>query len=403
MRIALTITELDPGGAEQCLAHLAIFLQSKGHEVAVFALGRTADNHLGESPDRNRLIRQLDRASIPWICGQARSWRSLPASVRWLRSELISFRPDVIQSMLFHANVVTAMANRRLGIPFFGGERVRQVPTWRRWSTRFAASRMEKLVCVSQSIAQDYRGWFGIPEGKLSVIPNGIPESDIQSPEPEAVRRDLGAIQMMRQQLSMAWPAPIPPEWLDPHVPVLLFAGRLSHQKGIESLVLHSEELLSRLPHCLLVILGDGPLKNSVQHRIAGSQVRSQIHCLGWQPNVGQWLLASDILLLPSLYEGMPNVVLEAMSAGRPVVCFDVEGIQELLGSEAHPQVVPRAHWDDFSGAVRAIIHDGELAKQLGRQNLQRVREQFLLTRQLERYEQFYLEAAGNPQVSTRP
>lgn len=403
MRIALTITELDPGGAEQCLAHLAMFLQSKGHEVAVFALGRTADNHLGESPDRNRLVRQLDCASIPWTCGQARSWRSLPASVRWLRSELINFQPDVIQSMLFHANVVTAMANRRLGIPFFGGERVRQVPTWRRWSTRFAASRMQKLVCVSQRIAQDYRGWFGIPEGKLAVIPNGIPQSDIHSPESETVRRDLGAIQMMRQQLSMAWPAPIPPEWMDPHVPVLLFAGRLSHQKGIESLVLHSEELLSRLPHCLLVILGDGPLKNSIQHRIAGSQVRSQIHCLGWQPNVGQWLLASDILLLPSLYEGMPNVVLEAMSAGRPVVCFDVEGIQELLGSEAHPQVVPRARWDDFSGAVRAIIHDGELAKQLGRQNLQRVRERFLLTRQLERYEQFYLEAAGNSQVSTRP
>lgn len=368
VRVALTITELEPGGAEQCLAQLATFLHRQGHHVVVVTLGHTPQRSLGGSPDRNALRRWLATQSIPVKSGNATSLPSLFKTVAWLRQELRDFKPDIVQSMLFHANVVTAAANNGLSSLLIGGERVKQVGWMRGHLTRWASRRMSKVVCVSQSVADDCQRRLRIPSEKLVVIPNGIETEN--TPAEFTCELPFGS-----------------------DAPLLLFAGRLSEQKGILQLLQMAQQLLSKLPAHHLVILGDGPLKARVQQIVADQPIGSRIHVLGWQPNVRQWMQRSELILVPSLYEGMPNVVLEAMSQSRPVVCFDVEGVRELLADGAAQQIARAADWSEFIHAAQQIVSDRELASRLGQANFSRVQQEFRLTDQLLKYERLYLNA----------
>jgi glycosyltransferase involved in cell wall biosynthesis len=368
VRIALTITELDPGGAEQCLVHLACYLKGRGHEVEVFALGATPHRTLGASPQREALTEQLDRAGVPWKCGPARGAASVLTATRWLQTELIRMQPEIIQSMLFHGNVVTALANRRLKKPHIGGARVSQTQWWRRQAQHWAVGKMRMLVCVSQQVADHCQQIEGIPRQKLVVIPNGIAERKNQDPStrPTALQACLPS----------------------PQTPFLLFVGRLNQQKGIDALLQQLDAILEPLADYHFVLLGDGPMMQTLRDLIQASQCGPRVHLLGWQPAAHTWMPHARLLLLPSRYEGMPNVVLEAMQAGIPVVTFHVEGISELLG-EDNLQVVTDGI-PQFIRRIHQLSTDSTLARKLAQQNMQRVAENFRLEDQLAKYERLY-------------
>ena len=94
--------------------------------------------------------------------------------------------------------------------------------------------------------------------------------------------------------------------------------------------------------------------------------IADRVHFVGWRPDVPELLAASDLLVLPSAWEGMPNVVLEAMASGLPVVASDVEGVRELLGAAGAEQTVPYADTQALAEAVVRLIHDRELAAAIG-------------------------------------
>ena len=114
--------------------------------------------------------------------------------------------------------------------------------------------------------------------------------------------------------------------------------------------------------------------------------IAERIHFAGWQPAVPEILLASDLMVLPSRWEGMPNVLLEAMACGRPVVCSAAEGVAEVLGPLADSQTAPIGNLQVLVRKTLAIIHNPDLARQLGRQNQQRVRDHFSLDEVVRRY-----------------
>lgn len=368
VRIALTITELDPGGAEKCLVQLAIYLAGRGHEVEVIALGPTPNSSLGSSPNRTLLTDELTQAGVPWKLGNAAGLLSLPRVVRWLRTELQRIQPDIVQSMLFHANVVTALANRKLAIPHFGGARVGEPSRLRRMAEQWAAGRMHKMVCVSQEVANQCAGT--IPQDKLVIIPNGIPAAEFSlavCDRPAELRQILPSDQ----------------------TPYFIFVGRLSEQKGILPLITKADLLLENLPDHHLILLGDGPLRSEIQESLSKSRNATRVHLLGWRPQAIPWIAHSRALLLPSRYEGMPNVVLEAMSVGRPVVVFAVEGVAELLGEQSE-QIV---HGDlaQFIGRVHQFANSDKIAS-LGVENRKRAEALFRLEDQHAKYEQLYLD-----------
>ncbi len=386
MRIALTITELDPGGAEKCLVQLAIYLAGRGHEVEVIALGPTPNNSLGSSPDRRLLTDQLTQAGVPWKSGNAGGALSLPRVVRWLRTELLRIQPDIVQSMLFHANVVTALANRKLAMPHIGGVRVSQPSRLRRWAEAWAAERMHKMVCVSQEVATQCAG--SIPQDKLVVIPNGISAEGFSH---STLQRPAELRQILPSE----------------RTPYFIFVGRLSEQKGILPLMKNVDRLLDSLPDHHMVLLGDGPLRTQIHDTLNKSANANRVHLLGWRPQAVPWIAQSCALLLPSRYEGMPNVVLEAMSVGRPVVVFAVEGVAELLGEQSE-QIV---HGDmtQFIERIHQFANSDKI-ESLGVENRTRAEALFRLEDQHAKYEQLYLDclqssktAKGQQKRNSRP
>ncbi len=164
MRIALTITELDPGGAELCLTELALYLNQQGHTVKVCSIGPRP------ATGRDVLVQRLTAASIEVTFGQARNWTQWLRALRWLKAELNTFRPDIVQSMLWHANLLTASALWSEHTPVIGGMRVSE-PRSSRWRLeRWASRRLQRIVCVSQDVYEHALHKERIEAKKLLVI-----------------------------------------------------------------------------------------------------------------------------------------------------------------------------------------------------------------------------------------
>ena len=125
MRIDLVITELDTGGAERCCVELAGFLKARGHEVRVIALGPIP------TVEQAALLRLLESAGIEsHFLGGRHGWM-LPIIAWKLRALLKANRPDVVQSFLWHANILAALVVHAFKIPLVGGERVAEPRRWR--------------------------------------------------------------------------------------------------------------------------------------------------------------------------------------------------------------------------------------------------------------------------------
>jgi glycosyltransferase involved in cell wall biosynthesis len=115
------------------------------------------------------------------------------------------------------------------------------------------------------------------------------------------------------------------------------------------------------------------------------------VHFAGWRPDVAEILAAADALVLPSRWEGMPNVVLEAMAAGKPVVTRCVEGVAELLGDLPSEQVVEQS--DEKEAIADRLIHfiqNPQFAADIGSRNQKKVAAQFSIEAMVAQYEQLY-------------
>lgn len=124
---------------------------------------------------------------------------------------------------------------------------------------------------------------------------------------------------------------------LDPAAKILLYAGRLDVRKGLRELVEAVAALRARQPDLLCYLLGDGPDRSLLEQLIARHGAQDAVHFIPAAPTetVAQWMAACDVFTLPSYKEGCPNVVLEALASGRPVVATDVGGIPELMDSSS--------------------------------------------------------------------
>lgn len=361
VRIAIVITELDTGGAERCATELAIFLARRGHEVRVLALGPPP------VAPRDELVQRLVSAGIEARFGGAIGSLHARRAVRWLRKQLSEFSPDVVQSILWHANVCSAVAMMGTSARLIGGMRVSEPRRWRWPLERMAARRMERVVCVSEDVKRHAEKRQRMPAKKLTVIPNGIdiPEIPIESKH-QAEGHSI------------------------------VFVGRLEPQKGIAPLIERLPKLLEKMPAWKLTIVGSGSLQSRLMASVQTVGLTDRIHFAGWQPQAVGWMSKSQIVILPAIYEGMPNVLLEAMSVGRPFVAFAVDGVAQLLADGypstlAEAQLVGPGDWHQFIAQVRALADNPSLRSECGLANQAHVNSHFRLSDQLAKYEKIYL------------
>lgn len=366
MRVDLTITELDVGGAERCATELACHLAKRGCQVRVIALGPPPP------PSRQGLALQLASHSIPLhFLGGRSSWQIAKVLFRW-RHLVASDRPDVAQGFLFHANILGSLIYPRFRVPWVGGVRVADPRRGRQRMEAWASRRMQRVVCVSQAVAQACRSYPSFAKERIEVIPNGI-----------ALRSEIDKT----RQIDLRTAHRIPPE-----APLLLFVGRWEPQKGFDILLHRLPEILRQLPKHHAVLLGDGSGRSdwkSLQERLDRAIV-SRIHAIGFVDRPRDWMAISQLLILPARYEGMPNAVMEAMAEGMAVAVTRVEGIGELLSQEGQEQTVASSDWEGWQQMVVRLASDPERCRSLGAQNRQQIESHFQLPQQLDRYLALY-------------
>jgi glycosyltransferase involved in cell wall biosynthesis len=140
------------------------------------------------------------------------------------------------------------------------------------------------------------------------------------------------------------------------------------------------------------VIVGRGPEEEALRGLAATLEIAERVHFVGWRSDVSAILKSSTLCVIPSRWEGMPNVALEAMTAELPLVATQAEGVSELLGPLAEQQSVAFGDAESFVQRVASILRDPQLAQHLGRLNRLRVENEFSLQKMVGRYERLYAE-----------
>jgi glycosyltransferase involved in cell wall biosynthesis len=144
------------------------------------------------------------------------------------------------------------------------------------------------------------------------------------------------------------------------HIPsgarLVLAIGRLHAQKGHDLLIEAIAPLMAVQSNVHLAIIGEGPERHALKERIEAHRLTPRIHLVGRQTDVAPWLKSAALFVLPSRWEGMPNVVLEALAAGVAMVCTDVEGIREVLPPDRQAAIVPPESPDALRSAMLKIL-----------------------------------------------
>jgi len=159
----------------------------------------------------------------------------------------------------------------------------------------------------------------------------------------------------------------------------LLFVGRLRIRKGVEVLLEALRELRRRVPQAVLRIAGDGEHRERLECRTAGLGLESAVSFLGTcdAARVRALLRGAAALVVPSIYEGMPLVVLEAMAAGVPVVASRVSGIPEVVVDGETGWLVPPEDPEALAGALAQVLTDSDEARRRGEAGRRRVAERY--------------------------
>lgn len=290
--------------------------------------------------------------------------------------------PDAVISLGILPNFINALVNRQ------GIIRVGNSLSQGYWGLRgrilklvvpFLFKRVKKVVVISYGLQQDLIKNFGIPVSHITVIHNPI---------------DIEKITELSKE---------PIEATYQHIfkhPVIINIGRLSEQKGQWHLLQAFHALKKTHPDAKLVILGEGYYEPYIKKVYHSLDLEKDVHFLGWQENPFKFLARSRIFVLSSLWEGLGNVIIEAMACGLPVISFDCpSGPRDILAPKSNPLrqtstleqsefgiLTPIGNEDVLTDAMTQLLSDDHLNKYYQTQSRLRAKD-FSISHIINQYE----------------
>lgn len=289
--------------------------------------------------------------------------------------------------------IVGTLAARRAGVPAimhtvhlfpFHEETTRLTTAAYMGAERLAARWCDSIVTVSEHQREwALRARIGKPD-QIIAIPNGVPTERAQSRrQPAEIRAelDLGDGFMM------------------------LSTGRLAEQKGLEHLIRAAALLRDELPDARVVLAGDGPLRAQLSRLASDLGLDEMVRFIGHRSDVGDLLTAADLVVLPSLWEGLSISLLEAMAAGKAVVTTTLGSNREVTNDGETAVLVPPKDHESLASALRSLATDRARREDLGRKGLHVQLERYTLQRMLDSYLEEYdrLLRRKSPRASARP
>jgi glycosyltransferase involved in cell wall biosynthesis len=257
---------------------------------------------------------------VPGVMAWSRGW-TMTASI--LGECLAAVRRDRPQAILatwaFPDGFAAVVVGRLTGLPVVikvHGTDVENltVGALRRRLSIWALARARRVVSVSRHLRDELVG-HGIPADRVAIVHNGVDAETFQARDRSEARRELGTPLDAR---------------------IVLFVGSLKVDKGVLDLFDPRVVEAAQVAGARIVIIGDGPLRRQCEREIAQRSLESRVALLGGQrpAQIAEWMNAADCLCLPSHHEGRPNVILEALCCGLPVLATGVGGIPEIVNEQ---------------------------------------------------------------------
>jgi glycosyltransferase involved in cell wall biosynthesis len=241
-----------------------------------------------------------------------------------------------------------------------------------RWLGKWAY----RVMILNEGIAGEALA-AGLKPGVLLWMPNPV-DTDEFTPCDPGRRRDL------RDRLSI------------PHeAEAVIYVGRLAPEKELASLIGAFAVVASRRPRAVLILVGDGPGRESLEERVRKLGLPAHVRFAGRQPagKVLEWLQASDLFALVSSNEGFPCALSEAMSAGLAAVVSDIPGNVQLIDSDVHGLRVATGDEAGIAEAITRLLGDAESRARMGLAARRRIVENYSTHRVLDRYETLFGDA----------
>jgi len=362
------------GGAERQAHILAKHLMQKGHQIFVLTQRKTGlrRKEVLEGVPVERLIRTVNvgplfglsfLASIILLLIKRRRHYGI---IHLHQAYLSAFAAGLLSGFLKKKVVVKVACGGEYG----DMRRLERMKL--SWLLFAGIKKADRFVAISEEIRRELLS-YGFGEEKIVRIPNGV---------------DLARFHPGR--------SPIKDEFAGRSI--VLFVGRLDEQKGVKFLLRAWRKVKEKdAANCVLLLIGQGPLEAELKALASSLNLGESVRFLGRVENVEDYLKAAEVFVLPSLAEGMPNVLLEAMATGVAIVASSIGGVTDLVKDGESAKLVPPRDEEKLATAILKLLEDKAclpagkaLGERLGKGALERVRKNFSIDAVGRRYEDLY-------------
>jgi len=348
-RIVLLLEELNFGGTQRQALELALNLSPARFKTEIWTMAAGND-----------MVSLAEKGRIPVVDLSKRTWVG-PDSLLNLWRRLRSARIDILVLMTVVPNIWGRLLGRLARVPIIVG-------TCRGDSSAFRQH--EKLlwplvdhhICNAIALRRQLSNRYQIPESSITVIPNGVNTEFFEPPAtvPEADRK------------------------------IILCIARLVPEKDHHTLITAFGLLAQRHPGAELWIVGDGNRRKSISEYAGQAAFRGRIRVMPGQLDIRPLLWQGSVLALSSLEEGLPNIVLEAMASGLPVIATEVGGLPEVVEHGRTGLLVPSRSADALADALSLLLNDEKIRAAFGREGTKRARHCYSKSCMVREYEQIF-------------
>lgn len=352
LKVLRVVIGLNQGGVQQGVLNLCRGLDSARFEPIVCAIENSG-----------AIGAEIEKAGFEVILlGYKRQpWKTIRALARIMRERRI----DIVHASSYHPSLYARIAGLLAGRPVMLDyeHTIREKRRFQRvLFNKLLSGRTDAHVAVAAQVADHVRAWYGYAPEKVHVIHNGVDIERFRPPlDKAAAKAAVG---------------------LDPSRPVIGMVARLDPLKGCGDFFRAVASLRGQFDAQWLFV---GAARNREEEAVVLASadacgVRDCVQFLGLRRDIPQLLAAFDLYVFPTLKEGFPNALLEAMAAGCAVVASDFPGNLEVACNERNALVVPMNDAEALTGAIRRLLLDRDLATRLGLQARHDVETDFSLT-----------------------
>lgn len=341
MRVLHLISSSGFFGAERVVAELAMASVRDGRVAPVVGI---INNRYNPHLEIRDMLAPSGISCVAFPCASRFDLRLLLSLRKYIRRN----RVDIVHAHGYKANFYAHLATR-----LSPAAAVATVHNWirndaalRRYALldKFLLRGFDAVAVVSRALEDEVRA-AGIPGSRIWFIANGIGGGTrVTADQADAARRAFG---------------------IQPGVKVVGTVGRLSEEKGYRSFMQAALAVARRAPAVHFLLVGDGPLRDELARRVAAEGYADRFIFAGVRQDVPLCLAAMDVFMLPSLVEGMPMALLEAMAAGVPVIATAVGAVPGIISDPVSGRLVPPGNAAALAECLTTVLADPAGARRM--------------------------------------